>query len=115
MTKTFNKVKCFKLHTKFDLDMIDELRTTAKIKGTTVSELVRGFIEKGMKEMETKEIEERFKDHSPWHPMTDSVDLKHLGKLMEELGECQAAIARCIIQGIDSAEPVTGKINKKMA
>jgi NTP pyrophosphatase (non-canonical NTP hydrolase) len=49
---------------------------------------------------------------NPWHPMTKPVDLKHLGKLGEELGECSAAVARCIIQGIDEAEPVTGKINR---
>lgn len=52
------------------------------------------------------------KDPSPWHPITDPVDLKMLGKLSEELGECIAAVARCIIQGIDEAEPVTGKINR---
>lgn len=52
------------------------------------------------------------KDASPWHPMTDPVDLKHLGKFAEELNECGAAVARCIIQGIDEAEPVTGKINR---
>lgn len=49
---------------------------------------------------------------NPWHPITDSVDLKHLGKLSEELGELQAAVARCIIQGIDEREPVTGKVNR---
>jgi NTP pyrophosphatase (non-canonical NTP hydrolase) len=38
--------------------------------------------------------------------------LKHLGKLAEELGEASAAVARCIIQGIDEHEPVTGKPNK---
>lgn len=49
---------------------------------------------------------------SPWHPMTDSVDLKHIGKFLEELGECVAAAARCQIQGIDEAEPTTGKVNR---
>lgn len=49
----------------------------------------------------------------PWHPMKDAVDLKHMGKLAEELGELQAAVARCIIQGIDEAEPVTGKSNRQ--
>lgn len=49
---------------------------------------------------------------SPWHPMTDPVDLKHLGKLAEELGEAQAAVARCIIQGINEAEPSTKKPNR---
>lgn len=49
---------------------------------------------------------------NPWHPMTDPVDLKTTGKLLEELGECTSAVARCQIQGIDEAEPVTGKVNR---
>ena len=49
---------------------------------------------------------------NPWHPITDSVDLKHLGKLGEESGELTAAVNRCIIQGINEAEPTTGKVNK---
>lgn len=49
---------------------------------------------------------------NPWHPMTDVVDLKHLGKLAEETGELGAAVARCIIQGIDEVEPTTGKVNR---
>lgn len=54
----------------------------------------------------------RFND-PPWHPITDQTDLKHLGKLAEETGELSSAIARCIIQGIDEREPVTGKINRQ--
>lgn len=50
---------------------------------------------------------------NPCHPMTKSIDLKHLGKLGEETGELSAAISRCIIQGIDEKEPVTGKLNKE--
>lgn len=50
---------------------------------------------------------------SPWVPMTDLIDLKHLGKLAEETGELSSAVARCIIQGIDAAEPVTGKVNRR--
>lgn len=50
---------------------------------------------------------------NPWNPITDPVDLKHLGKFAEELGECGAAVARCIIQGLDEAEPTTGKINRE--
>ncbi len=53
----------------------------------------------------------KLKDPSPWHPMKDPVDLKHLGKLMEELGEAQAAVARCLIQGIDGLDPVTDEPN----
>lgn len=54
-----------------------------------------------------------WRDPNPWHPMTDSVACKHLGKLQEELGECIAAVARCQIQGIDEKEPVTGKVNRE--
>ncbi len=49
--------------------------------------------------------------YNPWSPITNSLDLKLLGKLVEELGECTAATSRCIIQGMLEKEPVTGKIN----
>jgi NTP pyrophosphatase (non-canonical NTP hydrolase) len=48
----------------------------------------------------------------PWTPITDSRQLRYLGKLLEELGELTAAVSRCIIQGIDEKEPVTGKLNR---
>ena len=44
--------------------------------------------------------------------MTNPLDLKHLGKLGEEVDELGSAIFRCIIQGIDEAEPITGKVNR---
>ncbi|MEQ1698169.1 MAG: hypothetical protein ABL901_20255 [Hyphomicrobiaceae bacterium] len=50
---------------------------------------------------------------NPWRPMTDALDLAHLGKLGEELNEAGAAVSRCIIQGIDEREPVTGKVNRE--
>lgn len=50
---------------------------------------------------------------NPWHPMSDPVDLKHIGKLLEELSEGGSAAARCMIQGIDEREPVTGKLNRE--
>ncbi len=52
------------------------------------------------------------RDANPWHPMTNSVDLKHLGKLLEECGELVSALSRCLIQGINESEPVTGVVNK---
>ena len=52
-------------------------------------------------------------DYNPWHPMNDKTDLKTLGKLGEECGELSAAVCRCLIQGIDQSEPVTGKPNKQ--
>ncbi len=48
---------------------------------------------------------------SPWHPITDPRILKTLGKLSEELGECSAVVARCIIQGVGESHPLTGKRN----
>lgn len=45
--------------------------------------------------------------------MSDAVALKHLGKLAEEACELGSALARCIIQGIDESEPVTGKANRE--
>lgn len=52
------------------------------------------------------------RDAAPWHPITDSVDLKHLGKLLEECGELVSALSRCLIQGINESEPITGELNK---
>ena len=42
----------------------------------------------------------------------DPVDLKTIGKLMEELAELQAALSRCVVQGIDEVHPVTSKLNR---
>jgi hypothetical protein len=63
---------------------------------------------------------DHLRDANPWHPITDTIDLKHLGKLGEELNElaaaaskCGAAVSRCIIQGVDEAEPVTGRVNRE--
>lgn len=50
---------------------------------------------------------------NPWHPITNSIDLKILGKLGEEINELGSAISRCIIQGVDECEPVTRKPNKE--
>jgi NTP pyrophosphatase (non-canonical NTP hydrolase) len=54
---------------------------------------------------------DHLREPNPWHPITVPIDLKHLGKLSEEAGELCAAISRCIIQGVDEREPVTGKQN----
>ena len=48
---------------------------------------------------------------NPWIPITDRVQLALLGKLGEECGELTQAVCRCIIQGVDECEPVTGKKN----
>jgi hypothetical protein len=50
---------------------------------------------------------------NPWVPMDDPKDIKHLGKMMEELGELTSAAARCLIQGIDETEPSSGKTNRQ--
>jgi hypothetical protein len=49
---------------------------------------------------------------NPWQPEQDRIALAVLGKMLEELNECGAITARCIIQGIDECEPVTGLLNK---
>lgn len=50
---------------------------------------------------------------NPWEPETDKYRLAVLGKLAEEASELATAAARCIIQGIDESEPVTGKPNRE--
>lgn len=55
---------------------------------------------------------DKLRDANPWHPMTEPIDLKHLGKLGEECNELGSAVSRCIIQGIAESEPVTGKPNR---
>lgn len=52
-------------------------------------------------------------DPSSWVPMQDQIDLMVAGKFTEELGECAAAMSRCIIQGIDGKEPSTGEVNRR--
>lgn len=54
---------------------------------------------------------DNLRNANPWHPITNAVDLKHLGKFCEELGECVSATSRVIIQGLHEQEPVTGKVN----
>lgn len=56
---------------------------------------------------------DKLRDANPWQPMADPLDLAHLSKLLEEVNELGAAIARCIIQGLDEREPVTGKPNRE--
>ena len=51
-------------------------------------------------------------DPNPWIPMSDLNDVRVIGKLGEELNECASAASRCLIQGIDEAEPSTGKLNR---
>jgi hypothetical protein len=51
-------------------------------------------------------------EYNPWKPMSCPKEIKTIGKCQEECGELQAALSRCLIQGIDEVEPVTGKINR---
>lgn len=50
---------------------------------------------------------------NPWQPDISPINLAVFGKLVEELNECGAICARCIIQGIDEAEPVTRVLNRE--
>lgn len=61
--------------------------------------------------METNDIPKH--EISDWAPIDNKHDLAVLGKLIEEAGELVSAAARCLIQGIDEKQPVTGKVNKE--
>jgi hypothetical protein len=50
---------------------------------------------------------------SKWIPTTDLMTLRRMGKLAEELGELQAVVARCVIQGIDEVDPGSHKVNRQ--
>ena len=54
---------------------------------------------------------DHLRDANPWKAEKDPKKLAILGKLAEELGELQAVVCRCIIQGADEVHPVTGKPN----
>lgn len=49
----------------------------------------------------------------PWHPISNPVDIKHLGKLNEELGEAISAVSRCIIQGLEGVNAKSNQTNKE--
>lgn len=49
---------------------------------------------------------------SPWLAERDPMRLIAMGKLQEELGECSAALGRCVIQGFDGVEPETRVPNR---
>lgn len=55
----------------------------------------------------------QLKAPSDWQPDNNKLNLAVFGKLQEELGELQSAIARCVIQGIGESHPVTGKYNRE--
>lgn len=61
--------------------------------------------------METSEIPPD--GPSNWQPITNKHDLAVIGKLGEEACELGSALFRCVIQGIDEAEPTTGKVNRQ--
>ena len=50
---------------------------------------------------------------SDWQPITNKHNLAVLGKLGEEAAELGSALFRCTIQGLDEAEPITGKVNRR--
>ena len=50
---------------------------------------------------------------SPWFPEPNTIRLLALGKLAEEAGEVATRAARCIIQGLDSVDPDTGRTNRE--
>lgn len=48
-----------------------------------------------------------------WKPEPDVVIHQALGKACEEASELANILARCLIQGLDQSEPVSGKPNRK--
>lgn len=50
---------------------------------------------------------------NPWHPISDPVDLKNLGKLGEETNELGTVVSRCIIQGMDGINPKDNQPNRE--
>lgn len=48
-----------------------------------------------------------------WTPTTNLKMLRRMGKLSEELAECNSVAARCIIQGIDEVDPGSQKVNRQ--
>jgi NTP pyrophosphatase (non-canonical NTP hydrolase) len=61
--------------------------------------------------METEDIHKL--KPSDWQPETSKVRLALLGKLGEEASELAGIALRCMIQGIDECEPVSGKPNRQ--
>lgn len=55
----------------------------------------------------------QLKAPSDWQTDRDPINVAVIGKLIEELGELQSALARCLIQGIEESHPVTGKPNRQ--
>lgn len=43
--------------------------------------------------------------------MTDPLDIAIIGKFAEELGECSAIVARCMIAGMEEINPANGLTN----
>lgn len=48
----------------------------------------------------------------PWWPVTDPLDVKHLGKAVEETGELVSIMGRILTQGVDGVDPKSGKCNR---
>lgn len=48
-----------------------------------------------------------------WKPEADVIIHQALGKACEEATELASILARCLIQGLDQSEPVTGKPNRQ--
>ena len=48
-----------------------------------------------------------------WHVDTNEMNLRRLGKTLEELSELSAVVSRIIIQGIDERDPSSRKVNRR--
>lgn len=48
---------------------------------------------------------------NPWVPTTNLMELRRLGKTIEELGELTAVLGRSICQGLQGVDPASGNTN----
>jgi hypothetical protein len=100
-----------------DFDLMPEIsaiNTRRQIYHTTLWQEIQHIIQAywvGQKSESAPAQAAKFND-PPWIPMSDPVDIKHVGKALEELGEAVAALARALIQGMDGQDPKTGKLNR---
>lgn len=58
--------------------------------------------------MDTEDI----KQPSLWIPMTEPINMAHIGKLGEEASELARICCRIMIQGIDGIDPDTDNVNR---
>lgn len=59
----------------------------------------------------SEELDASSEQGEPWHPITDPIHLKYLGKIVEEGGGLLGIVGGVILQGFDNRDPKTGVHN----